>query len=76
MLAAKAGHLNIVKKLITSGARLDITNKVNYWSTSYKHTLHTAASSTCDNAIGRLSVACVATVNSQLPVLELVCIEI
>ena len=29
MLAAKAGHLNVVKKLITSGSRLDITDKVN-----------------------------------------------
>ena len=37
MLAAKAGHLNVVKKLITSGARLDITNKVNSLSTTGIH---------------------------------------
>ena len=34
MLAAKAGHLNVVKKLITNGASLDITNKVNSLSTT------------------------------------------
>ena len=34
MLAAKAGHLNIVKKLITSGAKPDITDKVNSLSTA------------------------------------------
>ena len=34
MLAAKAGHLNIVKKLITNGASLDITDKVNSLSTT------------------------------------------
>ena len=37
MLAAKAGHLNIVKKLITSGARLDITDKVNCLSSTGMH---------------------------------------
>ena len=39
MLAAKAGHLNVVKKLITSGARLDITDKVNSLS-KYTYTAH------------------------------------
>ena len=37
MLAAKAGHLNIVKRLITSGARLDITDKVNSLNTTGMH---------------------------------------
>ena len=37
MLAAKAGHLNVVKKLITSGAMLDITDKVNSLSTTNIH---------------------------------------
>ena len=37
MLAAKAGHLNIVKKLITSGTRLGTTDKVNYLSTTGIH---------------------------------------
>ena len=37
MSAAKAGHLNVVKKLITSGARLDITDKVNSLSTTNIH---------------------------------------
>ena len=39
MLAAKAGHLNVVKKLITSGARLDMTDKVNSLS-NYTYTAH------------------------------------
>ena len=39
MLAAEAGHLNVVKKLITSGARLDMTNQVNYLS-NYTCTAH------------------------------------
>ena len=33
MLAAKEGHLNVVRKLITSGARLDVVDKVNSLST-------------------------------------------
>ena len=49
MLAAKAGHLNVVKKLITSGARLDITNKVNSLS-DYTYTA-AAACLTCDNTM-------------------------
>ena len=39
MLAAKGGHLNVVKKLITTGARLDMTNKVNSLS-NYTYTAH------------------------------------
>ena len=39
MLAATKGHLNVVKKLITSGARLDITNQVNSLS-NYTYTAH------------------------------------
>ena len=42
MLAAKAGHLNVVKKLITNGASLDITDKVNSLSTAGMHTQHVA----------------------------------
>ena len=73
MLAAKAGHLNVVKKLITSGARLDITDKVNYLNTIGIHCTQLHACSTCDNAMlaCQLTVACVATVSSQLPLLDL-----
>ena len=72
MLAAKAGHLNVVKKLITSGARLDITDKVNSRSTISIHSTQLQGS-TCDNAMlaCQLTVACVATVSSQLPLLDL-----
>ena len=43
MLAAKVGHLNVVKKLITNGARLDITDKVNSLSTTGIHCTQVAS---------------------------------
>ena len=72
MLAAKAGHLNIVKKLITSGARLDIINKVNSLSTTGIHCTQLHAQHVTLLCVAcQLTVTCIATVSSQLPILDL-----
>ena len=72
MLAAKAGHLNVVKKLITSGARLDITDRVNFLSTIGIHCTQLHAQHVTLLCVAcQLTVACVATVSSQLPILDL-----
>ena len=72
MLAAKEGHLNVVRKLITSGARLDVVDKVNSLSTmgiqcTHLHAQHvTMLCSSCQP-----TVTCVVTVSLQLPLLDM-----
>ena len=69
MLAAKTGHLNVVKKLITTGASLDSTNKVNSLSTTDIHCTQLHAQHV--TMLCSLSAVCVVTVSSQFPILDL-----